>query len=97
MKIVNYQDERGRWYRTRLPDDVPDDQASLGVLVGPPDVVDSLELPEEIKTRLHNELFYRGIWSPREARDANQLLGAVQAALGVDAQLLSQAYSKLRK
>jgi hypothetical protein len=93
VKFVDYTDEHGRLYRVKLPDDVPDEQAELGIPVGPPDVVDELGLPEPFATRLHNELHNRSLWNHREIRRRpGALQGALQAALRTDFQMLSQAY-----
>ena len=93
MQIRDYQDERGRSYRVELPDDSTDREAEYGILVGPPDIVDVLSLPEAVATRLHNELFRREIWNADIARKNPSLLaGALQKALLVDVQKLLQAY-----
>ena len=96
MKKVTYKDGKGRLYQVSLPDDVPDSEAIKGIPIGPPDVVDVLGLPEPLATRLHNELHRRGLWNHREIRRRpGALTGALQAALRVDFQMLSNAYHKV--
>lgn len=51
----------------KIPEGVPDSQASVGIPVGPPPL-DGLGLPLEIEVRLHNQLFARGIFTERDAR-----------------------------
>jgi len=94
VREVDYQDERGRKYRVRLPDEASDDEAADGVPVGPVEVADALGLPEPVATRLHNELHRRGLWNLREVkRRPDALLGALQATLNVDVQVLLKAFS----
>lgn len=97
MKTVDYQDRRGRWYRVLLPDSADEAEAPQGIPVGPPDVVDDLDLPEPLATRLHNELFSRHIWTVREAQRPSELVSALQAALRLDAQSLYKSYANLSK
>lgn len=72
------------------------DGSGMNVTIGPPEgLVDSLELPKPIATRLHNALHRRGILTAKDAATKHkQLLGALQEALGVDAQRLMQAYNE---
>jgi len=96
LREVDYQDERGRWYRTRLPDEATDADASRGILVGPLDVVDRLGLAEPIATRLHNQLHARGIWTAREAvLRSHEVIGALMGALRVDAAAIIAAFQDL--
>lgn len=96
MRQVDYKDEKGRYHRVKLPDDAPDDQAPLGVLVGPPDVVDYLNLPEPFATTLHNQLYHRGLFTAKDIRKRSvELQGAILAALAVDTGRLHEAYVHL--
>lgn len=71
----------------------PDENAPGGILVGPPDIVDDLDLPEEIATNLHNQLFHRKLWTLRDVeRNPQQLLGALQAALNMDVSKIMMLY-----
>lgn len=96
MKNVDYKDNRGRWYRVRLPDDATMDQVNIGIPVGPPDVVDALALPEPYATNLHNQLFMRNLFSANDVRkNAAALQGAIMAAMSADVSSLYQAYVDL--
>ena len=98
MRQIDYTDERGRKYRVLLPDDAPDEQAPVGIPVGPPDVVDDLGLPPETATRLHNALFRHGLWNAAiAAKNANLLMQAVLSTFKIDAQVLQEAFYKLEK
>jgi hypothetical protein len=93
MKPVDYTDDRGRNFRVFLPDDAPDEDAPMGIPVGPPDVVDHLGLPEPLATRLHNLLHERGLFDVKILRKrGNVLMGVWQTALRVDLNRLHQAF-----
>lgn len=93
MRPVTYEDERGRKYLVRLPEGMGDDEAELGIPVGPPDIVDALSLPEEFATRLHNELFKRELFNLEAVtRDPRALTAALQAAYRLDVQKLHEAF-----
>jgi len=93
MKQVTYEDERGRKYLVELDDNDPEEDAYLGIPIGPPDVVDELELPDPFATRIHNMLFEKGLWSINELRKQPKALhGVLQAALKIDVQTLHTAY-----
>lgn len=98
MRQLDYQDERGRWHRVLIPDDAPDDAAPMGVLVGPPDAVDHMGLPEPFATTLHNHLFHRKIFTSADIRKRPvEVQGAILAALSVDTGTLHDAYVHLEK
>lgn len=98
MRTHDYVDERGRKFRVELPEGVLDEDAQLGVPIGPPDVVDVLELPEPVATRLHNQLFDRQLWGMKELRrNTPALEAALKKALRIDVQLLHQAYTEYEK
>jgi len=92
MKRASYEDAKGRRWATLLADDMPDEDASLGIPLGPPPV-EALGLPEEVEVRLHNELFAREIFTAQDAkRRINDVVAALQAALRVDAGLIIGLY-----
>lgn len=98
MRKVTYEDERGRKYLVELDDDDSDEDAYLGIPIGPPEVVDELELPEPFATRIHNMLFDRQLWSIKELKKQPKVLyGVLQAALKIDAQTLHTAYANYSK
>ena len=93
MRTVEYENEKGRKYLVKLADETPDKDAHMGIPIGPPDVVDALELPEPFATTLHNILYDRGLWSIKEVNAQKKaLFGALQAALKVDVHTLYNAY-----
>lgn len=92
MKRVTYADPYGRWTVVLLPDDAPDSDAYRGIPQGPPSL-DALHLPEDVQTRLHNELFVRGIHSLRDANASRQnIVGALMSALRVDVERIMDIY-----
>lgn len=98
MKQVEWSDERGRKFISRLENHEPDDDAPLGILIGPPDIVDGLGLPEETATILHNQLFARKLWTLKDIqKQPQQLIGALQAALGVNVQKIMSLYAEYEK
>ncbi len=98
MRSVDYADDRGRNFRVMLPDDAPDEEAPMGIPIGPPDVVDHLGLPEPLATRLHNLLHERGLFDVRTLRKSgNVLTGVWQTALRVDVNRLHQAFLESEK
>lgn len=93
MRLVTYEDERGRKYLVKLPEGMGDDEAELGIPVGPPDIVDALSLPDEIATRLHNELFNRKLFDlDTVTKNPRALSAALQAAYRLDVQTLHEAF-----
>jgi len=93
VKQVDYTDNRGRQYRVLLPDGEVIERAPTGIPVGPPDVVDAMGLTEPLATRLHNELFARGLFTADDARrKPSELQAAILAAAKVDAQTVYKAY-----
>jgi hypothetical protein len=86
--------ENGRKYLAHIS---PDEQGGGYLIIGPPDVVDDLGLPEPFATRLHNILYERGILTAKDATRPNVIMGALQAALQVDAQVIVEKYFQLEK
>src|SRR3990167_11457471 len=82
----------GRWYAV-----LEDGDARM--VIGPPEeLVDRLELPEPFATHLHNILHRRGIFTYQDAtRKHQELAGALQEALNLDAQRLHEQYYHLQK
>lgn len=97
MKRVTAVDGYGRWTAVLLPDDAPASDAYMGIPQGPPSL-DGLHLPEEVQTRLHNELFARGIFSLRDAVAGRQnLIGALMSALRLDVERITDIYRNADK
>ncbi len=81
----------------RLPDDVPDSEAHLGVPVGPPSIA-SLDLPEEIEVKLHNELYSRKIFRSIDFRKRRMdVVSALQRALKLKVDHMYTLYLDLEK
>jgi len=98
MKQVEYTNELGRKYIVSLPDNIPDSEAERGILIGPPDVVDALDLYEPLATRLHNELFANKLWTVKDVRRNPKLLFSIfQRVLKVDVHKLMGAYMELER
>jgi hypothetical protein len=93
MRKVEYKDHDGRYKVVLLPEDALDHEASKGILVGPPVLMD-LNLPKETEIRLNNELFIRGIITKDDAtRHRQEVVAALQAALKVDAGKVIDVYT----
>ncbi len=98
MKLADYEDERGRKYRVKLPDSASVEDAEMGIPIGPPDVVEALMLPEPFATRLHNMLFDHQLWNINAVRKKPKLLfNLLQRALKVDVQLLMHDFRELER
>lgn len=89
MEVIIHTDEKGRKYRAfKNGEDV--------IISGPPEnLVDGLGLPEPFATKLHNVLCDRKLFTFQDImKNPNNLVGALQEALNLDAQILVEAYSK---
>ena len=66
------------------------------IVEGPPEgLVDALELPEPFATRLHNSLYERGLLRYEDiVKRPRELQGALQEALQMDVQKLTETYFK---
>lgn len=91
---VAVSDAAGRMTVRVVPDGAHERTWAAGVVLGPPDL-SVLQLPEEVTTRLHNELFNRQIIRRSDARRARaEVVAALMAALRVDADRIIQAYEE---
>jgi hypothetical protein len=92
MQAVEYKEpDSGRWYTAFQDGDEL-------MLIGPPEgLVDTLELPPAVATNLHNVLYRRRIFTFADASRRGVLVGALQEALNIDAQRLSEAFMKFEK
>lgn len=94
MMTVTHVDEMDRRTWVHVPDGAPEKTWGQGIAIGPPDL-SSLELGEETTTRLHNELFHRGIIRRSEARTRRaDVHAALMAALRVDAEKIITIYEE---
>lgn len=80
----------GRKYRALA------DGSGNAIVIGPPEgLVDDLGLPEPFATSLHNILYDRGLLTFRDVQTRpRELTGALQEALLLDVQRLTEAYWK---
>lgn len=87
MEKKTKEDERGRVSETLV-----DSQSGLTIVIGPPPgLVD--KWPEPFATRLHNVLHSRGLYTYDDIiRSPKALQGALQEALDIDVQTLSQRF-----
>jgi len=96
MNRVEHTDDRGRKYLMMMPDGLEDYDA--GTVLGPPDVVDLLELPESVATKLHNELFRRKLFTYKDvSKRPGEIQGALQKVLRLDTATLLTAYHQYEK
>ena len=88
--------KNGRSYKVQVPNDAPAGLWPAGIIIGPPDLA-GLSLPPIIETRLHNELFARGLITERDIRKRMpELQAALMAALKVDVNTIMEAYQNGR-
>lgn len=86
----------GRKYKAIVPEGSDPTTWKYGVVVGPPEL-SALGLPPEQEVRLHNELYNRGLITGNDVRrNMSSVVGALMAALHVDAQLIAQAYEEAK-
>ena len=94
MKTLPFTDEDGRMWLVGLPDDAPDSDAHKGIRIAPPSLT-SLDLPQEVEIRLHNQLFARRLFTRKDVRARlSHVFGALQAAYKVDTGRIVQLYSQ---
>jgi len=92
LRRATYTDEDGRRWAVMLPESAGDEDAEIGIPVGPPPM-EGLSLPECAAVVLHNELHDRGIFTLRDAiRNRPQIQAALMAALKVDAETVMAQY-----
>jgi hypothetical protein len=92
MEIVEHIDLKGRKYKAVQSGDAM-------IIQGPPEgLVDTLGLPEPFATRFHNILYARGILNSSDiGKNPRNLTGALQEALNLDIQRLTEAYFNYEK
>lgn len=92
MKTVTHVDGLGRQTIVQVPDGAPETTWGQGIVLGPPDL-SSLGLREETTTRLHNELFNRGIVKRSDARARRaEVYAALLSTFKVDAEAIINLY-----
>lgn len=96
MRRADWTDGDGRKYAVLLPDDMPDEQAFMGLPVGPPplDVLVDRGMPHALMVRLHNELWAREVFTEEDARRRPlDITLSLQSALRLDAMDIQALYS----
>ena len=94
MMAVTTSANDGRKTKVLVPEGAPETTWKQGIVIGPPDL-SSLGLKEEITTRLHNELFNRGIIRRGDARAQRaEVHAALMSALRVDAETIIALYEE---
>lgn len=84
MRNVPYTDEEGYKWVVAIPENAPDEHASMGLKIGPPSM-EVLELPFPLDRRLNNELFNRGFITYKDvAKRRNEFVAVWQAVLKTD-------------
>lgn len=79
----------------QVPDDRPDAHAQYGIPVGPPEFEGLTSLSEEVRVRLNNELYHRGIITLQDAkRRRGEVVSALQSAIGLDVEAILVAYQE---
>ena len=88
MEKIVHIDDKGRKYDAWKGAD------DLIIIIGPPEgLVDSLNIPEPFATNLHNVLHARNLFHYKDVASKPQsLIGALQEALSIDMQRLSEAF-----
>jgi hypothetical protein len=96
MKKVEYLDPKGRKYQRLVESDESEEMYQYGINVGPPeDITEGLGLSDELATRLHNQLYQRGLWTIKDINKNPKLVfAALQATLGINQQKIVNAYLK---
>jgi hypothetical protein len=93
LKKISFKDEYGRHKVVLLPEEESEENAAIGVPVGPPDLSE-LGLPAEMEIRLNNELFYRGILTPQDAlKKRPEVSAAIQSVLKLDTERIVTIYA----
>lgn len=88
---TTYNDEDGLSWVVLVPKGA-EDAPERGIVVGPPDL-SPLGLPDDVRWRLHQQLFQRGLIEAKDLRGRTRdLVAALQAAYKVDVARLSEMY-----
>lgn len=94
MMVVTHVDDLERRTIVQVPEGTPETRYAQGIVVGPPDL-SSLGMPEEVTTRLHNELYHRGIVRRGDARLRRaEVHASLVAALKVDVEHIITLYEE---
>ncbi len=93
MRAVPWTDETGRKFLMEIPDAASDEQAQMGIVLGPLCDLEPLNLPEEIAVRLHNALYDRGVFTAHDARRrTSDVAAAVRLAFNSEVRAVVSAF-----
>lgn len=93
MNVIT-EDRQGRKTVRVVPDGSPKATWTAGIELGPPDL-SGLGFPEEVTTRLNNELVVRGIIRSSDARYRRaDIHAALMSALQADANRIIELYEE---
>lgn len=82
----------GYKYKVTVPNDSEPSTWQYGVIVGPPDLSD-LNLPSNVKSKLHAELYNRGLITRQDIdKRGSEVFAALQAALRIDVASIVNLY-----
>ena len=91
-EIKEVTDEKGRKYKAYVDPGIP---TGAYIVIGPLEgLVDTLGLPEEVATRLHNILYDRGILDLKSLSTRGTAQAVIQELFSVDANRLMDAFLK---
>lgn len=91
---IQWTDSHGRNFLVQLASG--DSDPAHGYIIGPPlELWEALEdLPEEIRLKLWNELYYRELYTSEDVRlRAGDVEGALKAALNIYGRRVTEAYN----
>ena len=93
LKRTSWIDSDGRKKIVLLPDDTGEENAEMGIPLGPPSLAE-LDLPPELEVRLNNELVNRGIITAVDAlKNRAEISLAIQSVLKLDVNRIIQMYT----
>lgn len=91
-KQIEYRNKAGLKYLVEIPGDAPDSHASMGRVIGPPDL-SGLGLPKAVELRLNNALYDRKLLTRKDIKPM-ALFAALQSAYRVDETTLMNLYKE---
>lgn len=94
MRETTYVDPEGRKWRVVLPDEAPEEHASMGVRLGPPTLA-SLGLPLDLEVRLHNALYDRALYQEKDVlQRRTEVFSALLATFRLDVETIVRLYKE---
>jgi hypothetical protein len=83
LKEVTFEDDSGRLWLRLIPVSAPIEEAAYGIPIGPPSLDGiALPTPQEFLVAVHNQLFHRRLFTPKDFRARrDEVTAAIAAAL----------------